>query len=349
MNTTQMRAGILSGFGSATHRWVGVPPFVVAALGVLLFVGGVKMAPAQSLTLERQIELPLVRGRIDHMAVDADGQRLFVAALGSDSLEVIDLNAGRRVERITSLHEPQGVLYLGRRKRLFVANSSGGGVQAFADGKAPAVASTAPLADADNLRFDSTSDVVYVGFGKSLAALDPDTLQIRRRIDLAGHPESFQIEQSGRKIYVNVPSAGHVAVVDRGSGKVEATWTLTGAARNFPMALDERDHRLFIVTRLPARLFAYQVRSGRRIAQVSVCGDADEVFLDDSRRQLYVVCGEGQIDVVRGDGEQYVVAERVPTAPGARTGLFVPSLSTLFVAVPARGGSTAEIRAYKIQ
>jgi hypothetical protein len=307
------------------------------------------MAPAQSLVLERRIELPSVRGRIDHMAVDADARRLFVAALGSDSLEVIDLHAGRRVDRITSLHEPQGVLYLASRKRLFVANGSGGGVQVFADARAPAAASQASLDDADNLRLDEASGVVYVGFGKSLAALDPDTLHVLRRIDLAGHPESFQIEPSGRKIYVNVPSAGHVAVVDRDSGKVEATWTLADAARNFPMALDESDHRLFIVTRLPARLLAYETGSGRRIAQVSVCGDADDLFLDDSRHQLYVVCGEGQIDVVRGDGGKYAVAERVPTAPGARTGLFVPSLSTLFVAVPARGGSTAEISAYRIR
>jgi hypothetical protein len=299
--------------------------------------------------LERRIELPSVKGRIDHMAIDADGQRLFVAALASDSLEVIDLPAGSRVDRITSLHEPQGVLYLGPRKRLFVANGAGGGVQSFADAKAPPVASQASLEDADNLRWDETGDVVYVGFGRSLAVLDPETLQILRRIDLAGHPESFEVEPSGRKIYVNVPTAGHIAVVDRGSGKVEATWTLTDAARNFPMALDERDHRLFVVTRLPARLLAYDTASGRRTAQVPVCGDADDLFFDDARQQLYVICGEGRIDLVRGDGGQYAVAERIPTAPGARTGLFVPDLSTLFIAVPARGGSMAEVRAYKVR
>ncbi len=150
-------------------------------------------------------------------------------------------------------------------------------------------------------------------------------------------------------MYVNVPKARQIAVVDRGSGKVEATWRLTDAAQNFPMALDERENRLFVVTRLPARLLVYETGSGNRVAQVPVCGDADDLFLDDARQQLYVVCGEGQIDVVRGSGEQYAVAEHVPTAPGARTGLFVPSLSTLFIAVPARGGSVAEIRAYKIR
>jgi DNA-binding beta-propeller fold protein YncE len=303
-------------------------------------------ACAQSLVLQRTIELPSVHGRIDHLAVDADGGRLFVAALGSDSLEVVDLRAGKRVDRITSLHEPQGALYLDRSRRVVVANGSGGGVQAFADARAPAVASQAALDDADNLRLDPSTGQIYVGYGRALAALDPDTLQVLRRIDLQGHPESFQIEPSGRRIYVNVPEAGHVAVIERASGKVVATWGLDGAARNFPMALDESGHRLFVATRRPARLIAFDTESGRQTDRVAVCGDADDLFLDPATHRIFVVCGEGEIDVVRDAGESLALSERIPTAAGARTGLLVPRLSTLFVAVPARAGSAAEIRAY---
>ena len=322
---------------------------VATACGALLFVGVGDPAPAQSLVLEQRIELASVQGRIDHMAVDADGQRLFIAALASDSLEVVDLRAGRRVDRITSLHEPQGVLYLESLKRLIVANGAGGGVQAFTDGKPPVTVSQASLDDADNLRLDPLNGDVYVGAGKALVALEPNTLRILLRINLAGHPESFQIEPSGGKIYVNVPSARHIAVVDRKRGKVDATWPLEGAARNFPMALDETSHQLFVVTRSPALFIAFDTDAGKEVARIPVCSDADELFHDESRHQLYVVCGEGQIDVVRGGSGRYAVAEHVSTAPGARTGLFVPSLSTLFVAVPARGGSTAEIRAYRIR
>ena len=348
MTTTMKRTG--NSTPSRRRGWKRASsPVAATTLAAGLLTGVADPVSAQSLVLERRIELPSVRGRIDHLAVDVEGSRLFVAGLGSDSLEVVDLRAAKRVERITSLHEPQGVLYLTRSKRLLVANGSGGGVQAFADGRAPAAAKQTSLDDADNLRVDPTSGEVVVGFGKALAVLDPDTLRIVRRIDLAGHPESFQIEQSGRRIYVNVPSAGHVAVIDRGSGKVEATWRLDGVARNFAMALDEGEHRLFIVTRQPARLLVFDTQSGKQVTQTSVCGDADDLFLDDARRQLYAVCGEGQIGVLRRSGDQYRVAERFATAPGARTGLFVPSLSTLFVAVPSQGGSPAEIRTYGIR
>ena len=337
------------GSGCAGRRRAGAGALVATVLGAWFLAGVVPMAAAQSLVLERRIELPSVRGRIDHMAVDLEGQRLFVAALASDSLEVVDLREGRRVDRITSLHEPQGVLYLARLRRVLVANGAGGGVQAFTDGKSPVTASEPSLDDADNLRLDPINGQVYVGAGKSLLALDPDSLRTLRRINLAGHPESFQIEASGRRIYVNVPSAGHVAVVDRENGRVESTWPVKDAARNFPMALDEGAHQLFVATRSPALLIVYDTTSGRETARVPVCGDGDDLFFDHARDQLYVVCGNGQVDVLRREGGQFARVERVPTAPGARTGLFVPSLSMLFVAAPAQSGSMAEIRVYGIR
>ena len=318
--------------------------FIVVAAGM---VWTMSAALAQSLVLDRTIAMLSVRGRIDHLGVDAEGARLFVAALGSDSLEILDLRVGKRVDRITSLHEPQGVLYLDRSHRVVVANGSGGGVQAFPDGGRSAIASQPLLDDADNVRLDPSTGQVYVGFAKALAALDPDTLQILWRIDLEGHPEAFEIERSGTRIFVNVPGAGHVAVIDR--GKVAATWRVEGAARNFPMALDERGHRLFVATRLPARLIVFDTESGRLTHRVPVCGDADDLFLDGASHRIYVVCGEGEVDILSSDDEAPIVKERIPTAPGARTGLFVQRLSTLFIAVPARAGSAAEIRAYTVR
>jgi DNA-binding beta-propeller fold protein YncE len=316
----------------------------IGLVGLLLAAG---LASAQPLTLVRKIELPGVHGRIDHMAADAEGGRLFVAALASDSLEVIDLRSGRRTDRIGSPREPQGVLYLANSKRLIVANGRGG-VQAFAAAKQPAVATQLALDDTDNLRWDAAAGTVYVGFSSALAELDASSLRVRRRIELAAHPEAFQIEQSGRRIYVNVPNAGHIAVVNRDSGKVEATWVLDDAARNFPMALDEAGHRLFVATRLPALLLVYDTVSGRRVARVPTCGDADDVFFDDARQQLYVVCGEGRVDTVRGDGGQYLTLAQTRTSPGARTGLYAPETSTLFVAAPASNGMPAHVLEYRI-
>src|SRR6185437_7681170 len=74
----------------------------------------------------KTIPLPDVQGRIDHMSIDVKNQRFFMAALGNDTIEVIDLKAGKRIHTITGLHEPQGVLYLPDVNRLYVANGEDG-------------------------------------------------------------------------------------------------------------------------------------------------------------------------------------------------------------------------------
>jgi len=116
------------------------------------------------------------------------------------------------------------------------------------------------------------------------------------------------------------------------------------------MALDESTQRLFVATRQPALMLVYDTTTGKRMAELPLCGDADDLFYDSQRRQLYAVCGEGVVDVIRQrDPDHYEFAQRVQTSNGARTGLFVPRLSTLFVAVPSHGGSSAEIRVYRIE
>ena len=317
-----------------------------AALALALSLLGAASASSQVLVLRQTVDLPGIGGRIDHLDIDLEGRRLFVAALAAGSLEVIDLRAGKRIARIAPLSEPQGVAYLPARHRVVVANGGSGRVEAYESGPS-AVASAGNLDDADNVRFDARSDRVCVGHAHALAILDPQTLAVTRRIDLAGHPEAFELEPSGRRVFVNVPSAGQIAVVDRESGTLASTWQVTGAAGNFAMALDAASNRLYIATRRPALLQAYDTGTGKRVAELPICSDPDDLFFDVERRQLYVVCGQGTVDVVRDRPLEPI--GRVQTAPGARTGLFVPRLSTLFVAVPAHGSAVAQIRAYAIR
>jgi hypothetical protein len=322
----------------------------LAAFALALGCSFPRPALAQALVLDRTIALPDVRGRLDHLDIDVEGNRLFLAALGAGSLEVIDLGSARRVARVAPLGAPQGVAYLPRSHRLVVASGGSGRLDAYDAIGSAAVASVVDLDDADNLRFDAAANQFFLGYGQALAVLDPQTLQVVRRWALAGHPEAFAVESTGPYVYVNVPSASHIAVVDRRSDRIAATWPVTGASGNFAMALDAASHRLFVATRRPALLLAYDTESGKRVAELAICGDADDLFFDSMRRQLYAVCGEGKVDVVRQrDPDHYEVGERVATAPGARTGLFVPARSTLFVAAPARAGVSAEIRAYRIQ
>lgn len=324
------------------------PPAALLAAALLSLV--VQPAAAQSLVLDRRIELPSVPGRLDHLGVDVEGERLFVAALGANSVEVIDLRAGKRIARLQPLHEPQGVVYSSESRRLFVANGGGGGVQAFADGNSPVVATADALDDADNLRIRPAESELVVGYARALALVDANSFRVIRSIELPGHPEGFEVESAGALIYVNVPSTKQIVIVDRRRGQVTATWDIAGASQNFPMALDEQSHRLLVATRQPPALLVWDTATGKRVAELAICGDADDLFLDRPHLQLYAICGEGLIQVIRQrDPDHYEVGERVATAPGARTGLFVPTLAALYVAVPSRSGAPAEVRVFHIR
>jgi hypothetical protein len=320
---------------------------VAAMVGVLAFAGTVRAQTPAPLELAYTVPLPDVRGRIDHFALDKEDGRLFVAALGNGSVEVIDLRARTRSARITGLHEPQGIGYVPRSKRLFVADA-GGGVDVFDGWPLQRTARIDGLDDADNVRYDASARRIYVGYGHALALVDVSTHALAGSIDLAGHPESFQLASSGSRIFVNVPTARHIAIVDRDKRTVIGQWPIDDASANFPMALDEANHRLFVATRRPALLLVYDTQRGTRVATVRIGGDADDLFFDAKRRQLYVVCGEGVVDIVQQrDADHYASAEQVPTVRGARTGWFADDV--LYVAVPARGTSPAEIRAYAIR
>ena len=320
--------------------------FIAAVLGSTLFFHGPCFVLAQGLAAHTSIALPGVQGRIDHLALDPKENLLYVAALGFGSVEVVDLAVSARTGSMGPFREPQGLAFAGNR--LYVASGDGGRLQAF-DRPASTVVASAALEDADNVRLDAAAGRLYVGYGHGLAVLDSRTLQVVKRFALAGHPEAFALEAQGSRIFVNVPGAGHVAVIDRKSESVVATWPLAGVAGNFPIALDEPNRRLFVATRSPSLLLVLDTTSGGPVARIPICSDADDLFFDESRRQLYAVCGEGFVDVVRQvDRDHYERTQRIATAAGARTGLFVPERSTLFVAVPARAGTAAEIRAYRI-
>jgi len=321
-----------------------------SGLGVLMIAIATNAQSPQFLELIQTIPLPDVRGRIDHLAVDLDGERLFVAALGNDSVEVIDLRAGRRSARLERLQEPQGVAYVSEMKRLFVANGRSGRVDVFAGPELTRSGSANGLEDADNVRYDQSSRHIYVGYGSAMAVIDASTAKLVHQIKLAGHPESFQLESEATRIFVNVPDAGQIAVVDRNKRSIIETWALDDMRANFPMALDEPDHRLFVATRRPAALLIYDTENGQLIASLPIGGDADDLFFDPEHKRIYAVCGQGVVDVVQQrDAEHYQIATQVTTAPGARTGLFVPSRKAMYIAVPARPPSPAEIRVYAVR
>src|SRR5438477_1750991 len=316
------------------------------AIVALVFCDTLATVRAQTapLQLKQTIALPGVEGRIDHFALDVVGERLFVCALGNNTVEILDLRKGERINSITGLGAPQGIAYIPELNRIFVANDKGGICKIY-DGKSfQPVGELDFKDDADNVRYDDATKKLYVGFGSGGIAVvnAPDGKQIGS-IKLSAHPEAFELEKTGKRIFVNVPNSRHVAVIDRDKNEVVATWKTDLALANFPMALDEANHRLFVGCRLPSKLVVLNTESGDVVAKIDISGDPDDVFYERKRHRVYAICGAGKIDIIeQADPNTHKALTKIDTADGARTGLFVPERDTLFVAVPHHGSQRAE-------
>jgi DNA-binding beta-propeller fold protein YncE len=304
---------------------------------------------AAPLKLEQTIEMPDVQGRIDHLSIDIAGQRLFVSALGNNTVEVVDLKVGKRAHSISGLKEPQGALYIANKNRLFVASGKDGTVKVF-DGTSFQLLKTIEYGDdADNLRYDSVRERVYVGFGSgALGELDSEG-QKTSETKLDAHPESFQLEKGSSRIYVNLPGSRKVAVVDREAHSVATSWGMGLTLGNYAMALDEADHRLFVVSRVPARLVVMDTATGRVLQKDPAVGDCDDIFFDQAHKRIYATGGEGAISVFeKQDPDHYREMARVPTVKGARTSFFSPDLGRLYVAVRRQGSTPAAIQVFSV-
>jgi DNA-binding beta-propeller fold protein YncE len=324
-------------------RRVSIP----AVLMILALTTAPRCHSAEPLRLERTISLEGVKGRIDHLAVDVKNQRLFVAALGNNTLEVIDLKAGQRVKSIAGLGEPQGVAYVPSVNRVYVASGKDGSVHIYNAANWQTIRVVNYGDDADNLRYDPVANAIFTGYGAgALGVMDLNGNRLGD-IPLDAHPESFQLEKNGHRVFVNLPKSRKIAIVDRTTRKVTGDWSIRQLADNYPMTLDEANHRLFVAYRLPARLVVFDAQNGKEIQSLETTGDADDVFWDAKRKRIYAIGGEGTVAVVTQiDPTHYRELTRVPTHRGTRTGLFSPDLDRLFVAVRQESAQKAEIRVY---
>ena len=322
---------------------------LAALVGLILPAAGRAEEPAP-LVLEAKIPLGAVTGRIDHFAFDPGRQLLFVAELGNDSVGIVDLKERKVLQRITGLSEPQGVAYHPATTTLYVANAGDGSLRLY-QGPAFTLLGTVALgADADNIRVDPWRDRIVVGYGKGgLAVIDPASRRKVADMPLDGHPESFQFDETGSRIFVNVPDASRIAALDAVSGRQVSILESAGASANFAMAVDTDGHRVMIAFRNPARLVAFGTGTGKREASLETCRDADDVFVDPRRRRVYMSCGEGVIDVFAQAGNGYERMARIPTVAGARTSLFVPANDRLYLGARATASEPAAIWVFRPQ
>lgn len=337
------------------------------------------------LVLERTIPLPTVAGpverngiagRLDHLAYDTATHRLFLAAFSKGSLEVIDLDQGKLVNTIEDIPEAQGVAVSPTLGRVYVTSGDKGTIQSFDTSTLKQAGSASVIEDADNVRFDARTGNIMVGGGSRTAGaiivLEPAALTKIAEIALPSHAESFQLNPVGPRIYVNIPGDkysdkdGAIVVTDRDKGTALATWTLQGAARNFAMAIDPVQHRIFVISRKPAIVTVFDSSTGHVLGTNPCAPDCDDVFYDVKTHLLMVIGGgrrttdragepvthdqPGTLDVFAAtEGGQLDRLTSYPLPPHARTGLFVPDRRMLYIAVPVQNNQPAEIREYRVR
>jgi DNA-binding beta-propeller fold protein YncE len=321
----------------------------------VLFLGSCARSQEQSgatesapLLLIQEIPLPNVEGRIDHFTFDAKRKSVIGAALGNNTVEVVDTFAGRDIHSITGAADPQGVAFVSDLKKLFVANGADEKLRIY-DGDSFKLLDTIEIGeDPDNVRYDPTEKRIYVAYGGDegggIAVVDAVTdKRLEDVAKLDAHPESFQIATSKPVIYANIATKAKVVLIDRNTHQV-TDWPLKTAKGNYPMALDEADHRIFVVARRPARLIALDADSGATIASVPCVNDADDVYYDAERKRIYVPGGEGFISVIQQtDADHYESVAKIPTKVGARTGLWYAKRERFYLAVPASSKQRAAL------
>jgi len=340
--------------------------FVLTSLALVgcqsLQTSGPQNAPRETmpesdkpLVLIAAMPLEHISGRFDHFG--SGNGMLFVSALGNNTEEVFDLAEGARTHTITGIKNPQGVAFSPEANKIFVASDEGK-LYIYDGSSFKLITSIDFPGGADNLRYDSAAKRLYVACGddEKTSAIAMVDVMTNKRLDqeykLGGEPESFQLEKSGPNIYVNLPDLKQIAVINRNTGEI-TKWPLT-LEENFPMALDEADHRLFIGTRVPARLAVFDTASGRMVAALPTVEDTDDLFYDSGHKRIYIPGGEGSMDVIQqDDADHYQLRAKIPTALGARTAGYFgkqrKGFDRFYLAVPAHSGQNAEIWVYTVR
>jgi DNA-binding beta-propeller fold protein YncE len=325
----------------------------------LIFLFSVSVASAESevaLKFVQTIPLPEVDGRIDHFAVDVKGRRAFLAALAKNTIEVVDLRSGSVTRTLAGFAKPQGVLFVPKFNKLFVASGADGSVRTL-DGTTLAMIQTTSVSPgADAIGYDPRSNEIYVGSGGGDANKEQGDLTIFNVANGAqvaalttdAHAGGSVVEGHGERVFVLVPEKSEVVVLDRKTRAQVAKWTIPGIQKNVAIALDEKSHRLFLGVRTPASIVVLNSDSGGLVASVPTVATLDGLSFDSTLRRIYTSGGEGFVDVTQQvDADHYERIARVPTGPTARTSVFVPEWHRLYVAVPRDKERGAELRVFE--
>lgn len=276
-------------------------------------------------------------------------QLVYVAALGNHSLEIIDLKQGKTIHSINGLDEPQGVAYVGPTKEFMVANGGNGECDFFNSENFEKLAGIDLGSDADDVRYDSTNKTIYVGYGNGgIAVIDAVKHQKLADIKLDGHPEGFQLDQKLNELFVNIPDAHQIAVIDLKTQKIIRTWK-TEFNSNFPLAIDIADDVIFVGYRHPSKLVAINAVTGNSIATINLVGDVDDLYYSESSKKIYASGGGGAINIFSFENSMLKPVGNIVARDGARTSLLIAELNYFILAERASIDKPAQLQVFALK
>jgi len=327
---------------------------------IVLLGGAAKAKDNLPLKLVETISLPgLKDGDFDHFAIDLEAHRLFLTGEENDKVLVFDTSTNKLIHTIEESKAPHAILYRADLKRLFVVEGDASAVKVYDGVSYKPIDEIKVSIDADSIAYDASTHYLYVVNGgreahtpySLISVIDTNTSKKLRDIKIdSNHVEAIVLEKSGPRMFMNITGKNAVGVMDRNKSMLEATWLLPSTDKaNVAMALDEADHRLFVVTRTPGKLIVLNSDTGKVVTSVPAVGMVDDMAYDAKHKRIYVA-GDQFVDVFgQKDPDQYERVGRIPGSFRAKTGILVPELNRYYLAVPHHANHEAEVRVYDVQ
>jgi DNA-binding beta-propeller fold protein YncE len=316
------------------------------------------------LRLETSIPMPGVKGDFDHFGADIKGNRLFLAAEEHKTVEVFDLKTGKHLHSVPGFDAPHQIVYVPQNNTILVTDSGEEGgkegyVRVISGESYKITNSIKVLPAADSAGYDPETHLMYADTGGTEAKMDYTLISVidttaakgvkEIKVD-SGRVEAIRFEHDGARMFANLRTRGQVGVFDKKDHRLLEKWDIKSAKENVPMALDETDHRLFVVCRKPAKLVVIDTQTGQEVASLPSVDRADDMAYNPKTKQIYVSGGDGFIGVYsQKDPDHYEEIAKVPSGPAAKISIFVPELNRLYVAASAKGADSAKLLIYKVE
>jgi DNA-binding beta-propeller fold protein YncE len=323
------------------------------ALATMLVLSCVLAAdqPTPPLKLVARYPMPAsTSGRFDHLSVDFEGNRLFLAAESMHCVLIADLRTGKSIGQIPGIQIPHAILIRHDLHRIYITDGGAGttgGVHVY-DGTTLRQLAFIPLKrDTDSIAYDPKTKYLYVvnGGGDANESFSMysviDTTQDKKLADIKVDGDTLEasvVDPDSSRIFVNNPAKNEVDVINRETRSVETAWPIRMATKNVAMALDAAGHRLFVACR-SGKIVVLDSQTGKELQSLDIGMGVDDLIFEPATRRIYASTGGGTGSTAvyeELNQDNYKLLAEVATAPGAKNEVLVPKIDRYFTVVPPR-------------